>query len=57
MQEDLNKIAHDVGKKITEDHEKVVKIDDHIEIAKNEIVKGNKELDKAKKDQKKCNIC
>ena len=57
MAKDLNEITHKVDDKITEDHEKVVRIDDHIENAKNEMVEGNKDLDHAEKDQKKCNIC
>lgn len=57
MAKDLNEITHKVDDKITEDHEKVVKIDEHIETAKNEMVEGNKDLDHAEKDQKKCNIC
>lgn len=57
MQQDLNEITHKVDDKITEDHEKVVNIDNHIEKAKTEMEEGNKDLDHAEKDQKKCNIC
>ncbi|OHS99157.1 hypothetical protein TRFO_34475 [Tritrichomonas foetus] len=57
MQKDLNELTHKVDDKITEDHEKVVKIDNHIEDAKNEMIEGNKDLEHAEKDQKKCNIC
>lgn len=57
MAKDLNEITHKVDDKITEDHEKVVKIDEHIETAKTEMQEGNKDLEHAEKDQKKCNIC
>ena len=56
-QEEINEITHILNDKILEDHPIIVKIDDNVENAKDNMAKGNKELDEAEKDQKKCNIC
>ena len=56
MQKDINELTHQIDDKITEDHEKVIRIEDKIEDTKFHMQEGNKELDKAEKDAKKCNI-
>ena len=56
MQKDINELTHQIDDKITEDHEKVIRIEDKIEDTKFYMQEGNKELDKAEKNAKKCNI-
>ena len=52
----LNEVQNLINDKIVESHEVVVRVDNTVEATKEEMVKGNEELDKAKKDQPKCRI-
>ena len=56
MQKDINELAHQIDDKITEDHAQVVRIEQTVVEANNNMKDGNSELEKAESDQKKCNI-
>ena len=54
---ELNDLTHQLNNKIQEQHEIVVRVDDVIEVAVNEMQQGNEQLEKAEEHQKSSNSC
>lgn len=55
MAKDLLDLSYAIDDKTENHREKIIYIDDHIELAKQEMMEGLKDLDKAEQE-KKCNI-
>jgi hypothetical protein len=56
QQRELSILQKQIGDSIDEGHVKVVKIDEKVEEAKQDMVKGNDDLQGAEKHQKTCGV-
>ena len=57
MAKDLLELSHGIDDLTKNDRERIIRIDDSIESAKQEMIEGLKYLAKAEPEKKKCNIC